>query len=414
MKRLLILAVLSVLAVSVGLAGSASPTAAAAPDYTAWTDLGIVYTAPGDGSAYYPSVTYDANGFGGGPVYRMWYSDGNGSVFLVTSADGVTWGAPVTATGLGGDAHHVQVVYDANCFGTVPCNPSTTKYKMWYWDIDAELYSISAIAYAESSDGIAWSNDQALTQDAAMKLVTGAGTGWNRGSYGPVYVFYQPSASNTGTDPWAYSYVMYYDGTDGSGELTGLAYSANGLHWTAYSSSPVLGGSTSAAWDCSDDVYGTVYKDAYGYHFWYSGAGADNGSGGCLDQPVHQGIGYASSPDGKAWTKDAGNPIFHINDGVDYRSGRTYTPAVINDGSGSLKMYYSAQVTSGPKKIGLATLALPPAVVGGSVDLRPAAPAASAGEPDSPGLLYAALAGAAAAALALAAGAWYARRRWFR
>jgi len=413
MKRLLVLGVLAVAAALVALAHAPSPTAAAPPDYTAWTDQGIVYTAP-SGDAYYPSVIYDANGFGGGsPLYKMWYTDGSGSVFVVTSTDGTSWGSPATATGLGGDAHHVQVVYDAACFGASPCDPPTVKYKIWYWDIDADLYSINAIAYAESSDGINWSNDQAVTQGTPV-LVTGAGTGWNRGSYGPVDVFYQPSASNTGTEPWNYSYVMYYDGTDGSGEVTGLAYSSNGLAWTAYTANPVLDGSATAAWDCSDDVYGTVYKDANGYHFWYSGAGADDLSGGCADQPVYQGIGYASSPDGKNWTKDAGNPIFHINDGVAYRAGRTYTPSVIDDGSGSLKMYYSAQATSGPKKIGLATLQLPPPSVGGTLELRGGSTAASAHGSDATALPYMALAAAAGAVLALTAGAWYLRRRWIR
>ncbi|MBF0104571.1 MAG: Ig-like domain-containing protein [Deltaproteobacteria bacterium] len=47
-------------------------------DNIAWTDLGVIYTAP-IGDAYYPSVLYDAGGFGvGGPTYAMWYSDGTG------------------------------------------------------------------------------------------------------------------------------------------------------------------------------------------------------------------------------------------------------------------------------------------------------------------------------------------------
>jgi hypothetical protein len=54
----------------------------------------------------------------------MWYSDGNGAVFVVTSSDGVSWGTPTAVTGLGDDAHHVQVLYDANCFGAIPCGSS--------------------------------------------------------------------------------------------------------------------------------------------------------------------------------------------------------------------------------------------------------------------------------------------------
>ncbi len=332
-----------------------APTARAVipPDYTAWVDLGIVYTAP-SGDAYYPSVIYDPGGFGvtAGPRYKMWYSDGAGSVFVVSATDGASWSAPTPTAGLGGDAHHVQVAYDASAFG-VTGGPT---YKIWYWDTDAPLYNISAIAYAESSDGVTWTNDQAITQ-GSPELVTGTWPGWNIGSYGPIDVIYQPAAPNTGTAPWGYSYVMYYDGTDGSSEVTGLAYSADGLTWTAASTSPVLDKGAGNAWDCDDAAYGTVFKDANGYHFWYSGGGGDNGSGGCsAGDPIHEGIGYASSSDGISWTKDAGNPIFHISDGVAYRSERTYTPSVIDDGSGFLKMYYSARGSTGPKQIGLAVL----------------------------------------------------------
>ncbi len=334
--------------------------AASVPDYTAWIDLGIVYTAS-SGDAYYPSVIYDVNGFGTGTaLYKMWYSNGSGGVFVVTSSDGLSWGTPTSATALGGDAHHVQVVYDANAFGVT----DGPKYKVWYWDNNAQLYSICAMATAKSVDGVTWTDDTTLGQSGSP-LVTGdcdtdGGTGWNRGSYGPVDVIYQSGASDTGSDPWSYSYIMYYDGTDGSSEVTGLAYSADGLTWTAYSPLPVLDKSSGNAWDCDDAAYGTVYRDANGYHFWYSGGGGDNGSGFCAaGDPIHEGIGYASSTDGETWTKDSNNPIFHINDGVSYRDKRVYTPAVVDDGSGFLKMYYSAQAAPGdpnPKTIGLAVL----------------------------------------------------------
>lgn len=328
----------------------------AVQSYTEWSDQGIVYTAPGNGDAYYPSVIYSGNGFGAGtPLYAMWYSDGNGAVYRVTSSDGLTWGLPTTLQGLGGDAHHAQVLYDANCFGANPCN---IKYKIWYWDTQ-ELYSINAISYAESGDGINWSNDQPITQDGTLQLVTGAGSGWNRGTYGPIFLFYHPGAVNSGTDPWSYSYAMYYDGTDGGSEVTGLAYSSNGIHWIAYAGNPVLDKGPGPAWDCDDAAFGTVYRDSRGFHFWYSGGGGDNGSGGCRSgAPVSEGIGYALSSDGKVWTKDVTNPIFAISDGISYRDKRVYTPAVINDGSGFLKMYYTALANGSgqPKKIGLATL----------------------------------------------------------
>jgi len=336
-----------------------------ARDYSAWIDVGINYEAPAGASAYYPSVLYDANCFGtipcnaGTPKYYMWYSDGGGSSFLVQSVNGLQWGAPTTMLGLV-NSHHVQVLYDANCFGTVPCNVATTKYRIWFWDITRLYASPIAISTAESADGINWINQQAITQNAAAKLVQDPdlGVGWNRGSYGPVNLFYQPSASNTGTEPWNYRYVMYYDGTNGSTEDTGLAYSTDGLYWSAYSATPVLDGSLVGAWDCESSVYGTVYKDSVGYHYFYSGRGEDDGFGGCAfpASGSFDGIGYASSTDGKTFLKSATNPIFHVNDGAYYRNERIYTPSILDDGSGVLRMYYTAKEVGGPKKIGLAIL----------------------------------------------------------
>jgi hypothetical protein len=328
------------------LAANYSWSFTSARNYIAWSDQGIVYTAS-VGDAYYPSVIYDNNHFGLGlssPTYKMWYSDGAGGAFLVTSSNGTSWSAPTTMNGLGGDTHHVQVLYDANRFGLGPLGPN---YRIWYWDNNAQLYDISSIATAQSVDGVNWVNDTALSQDALARLVTGAGTGWNRGSYGPVNLFYQPSAANTGTDPWNYSYVMYYDGTDGGMEETGLAYSIDGLFWKAYSGNPVLAASPIPAWDSDDAAYGTVYHDFQGFHYWYSGG---------VSTP-YDGIGYAFSTNGAIWVKNP-NPIFRVSDGVSYRNKRVYTPSIIDDGTGFLKMYYTAQATVGPKKIGLAILTL--------------------------------------------------------
>ena len=59
-------------------------------DNSGWTDRGIVYSAPA-GSAYYPSVLFDQDGFRGeSPRYRMWYSDGAGGAFVAGSGDGVS------------------------------------------------------------------------------------------------------------------------------------------------------------------------------------------------------------------------------------------------------------------------------------------------------------------------------------
>jgi hypothetical protein len=347
-KLAILVAVVRLISMIAGVQAIAGDERGLSPsDAINWRDLGIVYGA-GAEKAYYPSVLYDRKGFGDGhgPRYKMWYSDGEGTVKVVTSRDGRSWSNPTVVQGLGGDAHHVQVLYDASGFG------SSYKYKIWYWDIDADLYSIDAIAYAESSDGVNWINDQAITQGSPHLVMDGPPwTQWNRGSYGPISVSYQPGSPNTGDNPWNYSYVMFYDGTNGSNEETGLAYSTDGKHWIAYVGNPVLRrGLLSGAWDYDDAVYGTVLRDANGwFHFWYSGGGPNPGD------PVHKGIGYAFSLDGLSWTKWP-NAIFHITDeGASHRSQRTYTPSVVRD-RGRLKMYYSARSADGDYAIGIAVL----------------------------------------------------------
>lgn len=101
-----------------------------------------------------------------------------------------------------------------------------------------------------------------------------------------------------------YSYVMYFDGTDGSFEQIGLAYSADGLNWTQYGTDPVLprGGGpwgNTDTWDSSYVYPATVIYANGKYHMWYSGG----------QTASHQGIGYAESDDGINWTKSTNNPI---------------------------------------------------------------------------------------------------------
>jgi hypothetical protein len=333
-------AIMLIVFLFIGCSGSGDmPAPVVAPrDYSAWIDQGIVYTAP-TGDAYYPCVLYEASGFESASIkYKMWYTDGSGAAFLVTSPDGLSWSAPTAMAGFS-NAHHVQVLYDTNYFGLGSSGP---KYRIYYWDIN-QLYDISAIATAASTDGINWTNDSVISQDSAAQLVTGIWPSWNTGSYGPVFLFYQASAVNSGDDPWNYSYVMYYDGTTGGIEQIGLAYSTDGLSWKAYAGNPILSISDNPAWDSNYTTFGTVFHDSAGFHFWYSG--------GILASS--EGIGYAFSADGKNWIKNP-NHIFHISDGIVYRNERVYTPSVIDDGT--LKMYYSAKATGGHKKIGLAIL----------------------------------------------------------
>jgi hypothetical protein len=301
--------------------------------------------------AYYPKIIYDAEQFLGGngnnAYYKMWFGSSSG-IGYAYSANGTDWTAGQNPLpGLVANANHPLVKYESNGF-----SPSIY-YKMWYWTGIMD-YTINNLHYAESSDGINWTNDQPLTQDVNYPLVTGnSGPDWNAGSYGPCDIIYNPSGSGSLDDYsiWNNKYVMYYMGNNGGNEYIGLAYSANGTHWKRYGCNPVLSPGDAADWDNTSVGYCSVVNISDSWHMWYGGGEGTN-----------HGIGYATSPDGISWTKHPDNPIFHISDGIPWRNERTYTPWVIYDASSfsghgnasTYKMWFSGRSTTGEYSIGYA------------------------------------------------------------
>ena len=300
----------------------------------------------GGPKAYYPSVLYDPDEFSGHGIaarYKMWYGASGGQTGLAISDDGITW---IDMSVVMSDGYHATVEYFQEGFTGVNSgdNPSgaTMYYRMWYWDLDSGapggIYGVEAIGYTESPDGVAWYNYQPL-QNGAVPIVTGTWPDWNRGSYGPCDILYNPDATNTGNNPFDYTFVMYYDGTTGGVESIGLGYSSNGIVWNGYdetgdgNADPVLEGTyIPGDWDYDFVSRATIIKTGSTYEMWYSGGiGAMN-----------NGIGYAISFDGMHWTRDANNPLFHKDDGHPWRQGRTYCPAVIKNGN-SYKMWFAGK-----------------------------------------------------------------------
>ncbi|MBN2578206.1 MAG: PEP-CTERM sorting domain-containing protein [Pirellulales bacterium] len=311
------------------------PDAATCETTTQWTEYASnpVYTP---GKAYYPTILKEES------TYTMW-SDSTAGTQMATSTDGINWTTVGTATGLTSPRHTLVEKIDGS-------------YRMWYWN-SGLLYSIDAMRTAVSTDGLTWTNDQPLTQ-VGNSVIYNAGTNWNRGTYGPADVFYNPTGSSTIVDPvdeasvWANKFVMYYDGTTGGDESIGLAVSNDGLNWEGYNGgvAPVLAGTlVSGDWDYNYVSRCTVSKENDDlYHMWYSGG---NGS-------MDDGVGYASSADGIHWTRDA-DSIFSITDGVAWRNDRTYTPMVIGD-----EMWFTGRNASGTYAIGYAVGVPEPATLG--------------------------------------------------
>ncbi len=311
-----------------------------------------VFDPPSGDRAYYQTVIYDTDQFdhhGEAAYYKMWYSAGSNRLGLATSDDGLTWTEAYTQLSGLAKPHHAQVVYDSAGFGG-----SDVFYKMWYWNTD-DIYNVNALHYAESANGVTWSNVLSITQDGGKPIVTGVGSDWNYGTYGPITVLYNASGSATLDDAtlWNNRYVMYYDGTTGAFEQVGLGYSADGKHWKRYGDDPVLPSGSDwqgtwglgTPWDSSYATFGTVLRTPDGkYHFWYSG-GANS---------TDHGIGYATSSDGVSWSRSVANPVFHKSDGPAWRSSRTYTPRVLYsptcfEGHGSpaqYKMWFTGKQSS--------------------------------------------------------------------
>jgi uncharacterized repeat protein (TIGR01451 family)/fimbrial isopeptide formation D2 family protein len=307
-----------------------------------WQEVGVVFS-PSLG-VYYPSVLYDPNAFGHAagdvisaslpytyrvtPYYKMWVGTRSAPNYIqfAYSDDGIAWyqfngGAPLPGLKSGG--YHSVVLYDPAGFG------DGFYYKIWYWDSTVSVYTITAIRTAESVNGIVWQNDQPITQDPTAPLIRGFSGTWDRGTYGPVWVLYNPSGAPgfDDTNIWNNRYVMYYDATTGAFEQVGIAYSADGKHWKRWGDGPVLPSGRPITepwgqptpWDSSYSTFGTVLRLSNGtWRFWYSGGTTAS----------HRGIGLAFSGDGLHWAKAIG-PMMHINDGVLYRTRRTYTPWVL-------------------------------------------------------------------------------------
>jgi len=95
-------------------------------------------------------------------------------------------------------------------------------------------------------------------------------------------------------------YHMWFTGQTEKRSWIGYAKSSDGLAWTLATERPVL--SPDKPWEKVAVMCPHVEWDESAglFRMWYSGG----------DQYEPDAIGYATSPDGAAWTKLPGNPIF--------------------------------------------------------------------------------------------------------
>jgi predicted GH43/DUF377 family glycosyl hydrolase len=125
------------------------------------------------------------------------------------------------------------------------------------------------------------------------------------------------------------TYKMWYTGSDGSNPFqVGLATSANGTTWIKdTANNPVL--SPSQTWEAAGIIAGDVISDSGVYKMWYTG----------LDNSGVFRVGYATSPDGVAWTKHTGNPVLDVGTAGSWEDEDVVRPTIIKEGS-TYHMWY--------------------------------------------------------------------------
>ena len=182
----------------------------------------------------------------------------------------------------------------------------------------------SAVALAESADGIRWSQPRIV-------LGPNKATSWEGRINRPAVL------------KRAGGYHMWYTGQTKTQSYIGYATSADGVTWRRQSKSPVL--RPEAKWEKVAVMCPHVGWDgrAGTFRMWYSGG----------DQYEPNAIGHATSPDGRTWTKHKANPIFRADPRNAWEKHKVTACQVVGHG-GWLYMFYIGFRDEHHAQIGLA------------------------------------------------------------
>jgi predicted GH43/DUF377 family glycosyl hydrolase len=175
---------------------------------------------------------------------------------------------------------------------------------------------------------------------------TGRPGEWTKHSNNPVL---SPSQSWEGSVIWAPhvirdgpTFKMWYAG--GWPSSIGYATSSDGISWTKLITNPILVSGNPGDWDEEAVTQPYILRIDNGYRMWFVGA---------MSGWTSPRIGYATSSDGITWTKYGGNPVLDLDPGS-WEETEVATPWVLYD-SGTYKMWYTGQDSTGRYAIGYAT-----------------------------------------------------------
>ncbi|MBN1936509.1 MAG: serine hydrolase [Anaerolineae bacterium] len=274
---------------------------------------------PGDAGAWDDAVISEAKVIFDGATFHLWYAgrwrhpEGLKTpmdVGYATSPDGVQWtkyeANPVLVRGeLGG--------YDENIISAPMVLFDGETYHMWFSAVNFK--GDWSLNYAASTNGVRWIK---TTQNPLLKETHDAR--WDAVYLAEPYVLWNGSG-----------FQMWYNGASAQTQtLLGYATSPDGLNWTRFAQNrPVLDVAPDGVWDDFAVARACVMYDGERYQMWYEGH-----NGGTWR------IGYATSPDGIAWTRGAENPIVDLGMESSWKSKVASEPNVIFDGQ-LYRLYHS-------------------------------------------------------------------------
>ncbi len=177
------------------------------------------------------------------------------------------------------------------------------------------------------------------TKDAQNPVLSGGGAGTWDADVATPWVIFNPDSGR---------YEMWYTGSLPAS--IGRAVSSDGIIWKR-DSAPVLS-QTAHGWDSLGVLAPCVSRDGGGYRMWYTGIHGPAPGGIGVGAT---GIGYATSADGKVWSKHQGNPVLTAGPKAWDAGSVGYCSTV--ETPGGFQMFYTGSSTAGLAVICRATSA---------------------------------------------------------
>jgi len=151
-----------------------------------------------------------------------YYADGAG-MSCAFSDDGISWDNEKEVIGIAANGYHVVCALE-----------TPDRMRIIYWDPDVpnQPYAMAGLRTAVCNPQ---ANASVFTEDAACtgNLVTERTEAvWNRGHYGPSFLWYNPEPTSIPGKPFTWRYNMLFIASTGGNDSLGLCYSDDGLDWS--------------------------------------------------------------------------------------------------------------------------------------------------------------------------------------